>query len=302
MTRYRRKRTKNQCYALYRTVMRNYARFFPRGVPNIFLAEWEALRALGKYGPSTYDAIRTGPVLPGRSYPPHKTMVVCAGCKGHFWHLQSQGPYTFCCTRCREAARLSAIYTAFPDYATLTPVTTALRLWCYTHNSIPRPPSEVAKIVIRSPEELMSNDLNTYFDERLALTTAQQDALRARIDTLLSRQLVRAGSILAGTTKKEWSPQQVRLFLGLLNKVVPDMTASMSLALTKDLDAPSSNFDPSKMSREQLETALARELSKDAPRQAPPPVIDAETLEPAATPRPFRNLPGNNPRKNKAAQ
>src|SRR5690606_5198351 len=133
------------------------------------------------------------------------------------------------------------------------PVTTELRLWCYTHDSLRRPPSQIARYVIKNMDDLLSTDLNTYFSERVPLTPAQQDALREQVTTVVSRQLKRANSMLAGTVKQDklWNGNQTKLFLGLMNKILPDMTAHLALQYIKTEQAER-GIDPSKLTIDEL--------------------------------------------------
>jgi len=269
--RYRRPRTRLERYDMVDTIVRNFPRFFPKGVPPLFFHEWDARHERGRRGfePSR----RTHGVMYGnQSSRPRRLFTSCWGCRRVMNYDSRQYPAQpprFCSSRCRVAARLAATYTVFPDWTHLDTVTTELRLWCYTHDTLNRHPSEIVDHVLTNLEPLLmttpaTQTLNQYFDERVALTTEQQDQLRLRIGNLIARHLPRASANLAGTSKKPWDNNQVRLFLGLLNKLVPDMTASMSLALTKNLDSPP--VDPSTMTSAELEAYIATELAKRAPK------------------------------------
>lgn len=276
--RYRRRRTKDQAYRLLRTIMRNYARFFPRGVPTIFFNEWEALRAKGRVPPERFVPKHSGLLGPGEVPKPPRLAKFCPACGRRFWYRPSRGDYKFCGSRCRDAARMSAVFTVFPDYDNgQKPETTELRLWCYTHLAGP-PSASAAQLVIRNLEDTLNRSLNDYFDEKLPLTPAQQSALRSRVEVLVARQLTRASAILAGTARSTWNAQQTALFKALLNKVLPDMTASMSLNLSQTLNSQNS-INPADLSREQLEELLTSLLPAPG-YEAPTPVIDAETLDP----------------------
>lgn len=312
--RYRRSRTRLEKLRLVDTIRRNFRRFFPAGVPSIFYAEWDERHRRGwaHYGP---EKTTRGIVSFRHDKPtPDTTFSYCHACSRRFLYRRRRHPRhppSYCTTRCSKSAELAAVFTVYPDWTALDPMTTELRLWCYTHDTLQRHPSETVNSVLTNLEPLLmttpaTQTLNQYFDERIALTTEQQDQLRLRIGNLIARQLPRANANLSGQSKKPWDAQQVRLFLGLLNKLVPDMTASMSLALTKNLDADT--VDPSKMSREELEGFLAKELAKRAPRSPiiePTPIFDHEINPVAPTPnKGHKNLAIANARRRaaKAAQ
>ena len=58
----------------------------------------------------------------------------------------------------------------------------------------------------------------------VTLTPAQSAKIRYQISRYISEQLPLAHSVVTGATN--WNPTQARVFSTLLNKVVPDLTAS----------------------------------------------------------------------------
>lgn len=108
----------------------------------------------------------------------------------------------------------------------------------------------------------MSNKLLPSSPERL--TPLQVANMRAGLFRRVENQIGEAHKVVMG--KQEWSPTQARVFATMLNKVVPDLTASFVQHEHNIQDAPE------KMTREQLET-IAMGVGK---------VIEAEPTEEGA--------------------
>lgn len=200
---------------------------------------------------------------------------ICNGCHKRYWHVACETRFEFCSDRCTQLAWFHArVIASDPVY--LNPVTIPLRYWCYTHNSYGHTNSRMANLVLRSNEELMSkSSLRQYFDEHIPLTTEQQDALRDRYAKVLEGSSRRVVAQINGTAKNPWTQAQVRLYLGLLDKVLPDANAVTRKTSMKTVEDP--GLDPASMSREQLEQLVSKGISRpkilEASRNPDPPSL-----------------------------
>lgn len=93
------------------------------------------------------------------------------------------------------------------------------------------------------------------------LTPLQVANMRAGLYRRVSNQIGEAHKVVMG--QQEWTPTQARVFATMLNKVMPDLTASFVQHEHQITE------NPEKMSREQLE-AIAAGVSN---------IIDAEVVE-----------------------
>ena len=93
----------------------------------------------------------------------------------------------------------------------------------------------------------------------LRLKPAQVAGVRQGIVNLVEQKLTEANEVLSGT--KTWSLMQTRLFLGMLDKVVPTMTEGLLVRSTMP-DMPTAVLDLASASRAQLEGALAEVLGE----------------------------------------
>lgn len=130
-------------------------------------------------------------------------------------------------------------------------------------------------------------------DNAVQPVLTDQVILRAKLVRVVERQLPRVTGQLAGTTKKPWTAHQVKLFLGILDKVLPNISASYSRS--DNTSTKRFEVDPASMSRDELEAALARELGDDP--NAHTAAADARPYKPTASeeksPTNGRFLPGN---------
>lgn len=256
---FRRPRNKEQRYKLVSSILNNYNRFFPRGCPELFYNEIDEQVRVGRTKLRVPKRVRPdyGPVLGNEESDPGKVITTCPACLRKMWQFASiKQLRIYCGDRCRQSARLSAMMTAFPEWEHFRPVTTELRMFCYTHDVPGRQTAMQTANVITNEADIMKTDLNTYYENAVRPTAEHQEALRARVQAIMGSQLQRARAQLAGTTKgKKWDQNQVRLFLGLLNKVLPDMTANLSIKLSEHHNHD--HKDPRDMSIEELEAQLA---------------------------------------------
>jgi len=89
---------------------------------------------------------------------------------------------------------------------------------------------------------------NVALAEKTRLTPAESAKIRGQISTFVRDQLTLANEVVVGT--REWSPTQARVFSTLLNKVVPDLSASF-------VQHEVSSRDLIDLSREELEAIAA---------------------------------------------
>jgi hypothetical protein len=109
--------------------------------------------------------------------------------------------------------------------------------------------------------------LAAYAAGKIKLTPQRVAQLRSRIANIIAVNMDTAFDVIEGT--KTWTPTQARIFQALLNKVVPDIKASVHQHNHVHTDA-------SKLSREELmriasEGAMEDEESED--------VVDADYKE-----------------------
>ncbi len=97
--------------------------------------------------------------------------------------------------------------------------------------------------------------------EAAKLTPLQVAQLRRRLYEHVDEQVHEAHGVVMG--RKSWSPTQARVFSAMLNKVIPDLTASFTQHEHQITEVPE------KMSRAQLE-AIASTMGD---------IIDAEVVE-----------------------
>lgn len=277
--RYRRERTFAQRKQLTKFIRNNFKKFFPKGPSAMITAEFNAQVECGriKLGPPNsrdrrqYKKFFRPATLAGnfylwgkkiRGYAPIRknwTLKKCTLCKAKFWVQAPQADkYIHCSPYCQELFHFHCVWVAF-DPLRIAPVTTAASYWAYTHDS--RPPDVVAPLLIKSAQDLMAKQsLQEYFDEQVGLSEEQATALRERMFDVLDRTATNVSAQLTGRAKKPWTNQQVRLYLGLLDKLVPNASATtrrMTSTITDD-----ESKDPADMSRSELEEALAKELEQ----------------------------------------
>lgn len=94
------------------------------------------------------------------------------------------------------------------------------------------------------------------------------DLLRRGVFNVVKQNVPRVREVLQGT--RQWNPQQVKLYLSLLNKVMPDLSQSHNEHhVTKSIDD---------MSADELRSFIADEMKRTSvPHEPPPP----ETIEEA---------------------
>ena len=109
----------------------------------------------------------------------------------------------------------------------------------------------------RKPEET----LKIVEKKAATLTPLQVANMRAGLFRRVENQIDEAHAVVMG--QKQWTPTQARVFATILNKVMPDLTASFVQHEHQITE------NPEKLSREQLE-AIAAGVSN---------IIDAEVVE-----------------------
>lgn len=110
-----------------------------------------------------------------------------------------------------------------------------------------------------------------------SLSPQQVRTSRARIQALVTRHLNTAEAVLDG--KKHWTPSQVALFRALLNKAVPDISASIS-------DGPGGpRRSVTGLMREELEALAFGDASPAEGDDGPEISTTYEELSPGTAPR-----------------
>ncbi len=112
-----------------------------------------------------------------------------------------------------------------------------------------------------------------------AIPVEDIEKLRRGVFNVVSANLPRVREVLAGTRK--WDPQQARLYLAMLNKVMPELSASYS--------ETNSTVNIDSCSPEQLRAIIAAETSKAGVIDVTP--IDPITVPSAAPPPAYRESP-----------
>ena len=107
---------------------------------------------------------------------------------------------------------------------------------------------QAARKAKREKKHLENMSKNVALAEKTRLTPAESAKIRGQISTFVRDQLTLANEVVVGT--REWSPTQARVFSTLLNKVVPDLSASF-------VQHEVSSRDLIDLSREELEAIAA---------------------------------------------
>lgn len=133
-----------------------------------------------------------------------------------------------------------------------------------------RPPPDTNEIHTQLvPTEAPGNQKDSYHSRLPELSVEELDGLRRRALATVKDNIPRVRAVLAGDLR--WTNQQIKLFQIVLNKVLPDLSASQTTHIHKK--------DYKSMSREELEAFVA--LGKQAIEEeklSTPTIIEAELV------------------------
>lgn len=291
---YRRIRSVAEDFDTLRAITANLPRYISHPIPACIYQEVDARVARGldrrfdrraTYLGTTSD-LRAGK-LPHIKTPASKWIDdVCPACRQPFIRRTHQN-YRTCSTRCTRALHAYAYILIHqrPPTRWRPLISFDLRLQFFSTNRLPSPRNHwkrTAASLIRSLA-----DIGLYFmadkgplAQSPSLTHNQITAVNDRISDIMSRAVTDAADVLSG--KKKWDTNQTKLFLGLLNKVVPDAPVRPAPASAPPrtingypvgASGSVASFAPTQMTREELE-ALAAHAD---------PVSDDNDIDPRAS-------------------
>lgn len=272
---FRRRRSEIQHRLLFKRILYRSWRFgITDGLPDYIFREADIWRERGWLKPLRTNKpayIKSVGEPPPKYDPKMIGYLICPSCRRPFYMLHSSirnQQQHFCSQRCKQAMEVAAHLLIARDLLPTRFGTIELRLRYYSlvsANLLPEKHQHWAALVIKDLTDVMA--LKALISTGTpTLAPFQRRALRRRIGHVVEEAMDDVAACLKGAKKMD--PQQVRLFLGLLDKLVPNASQTDEADEAPVLDAQK----VATMSRAELEKIAASDPTLSAVYRALEPV------------------------------